>query len=64
MLEVLPAYQGRGIGAEFVRRMLARLTDLHMVDPLCDAELEPFYRRFGMQPATAMTTRNYTRQAG
>jgi ribosomal protein S18 acetylase RimI-like enzyme len=48
LLEVLPDHQGRGIGTELMRRMLARLDDLYMVDLCCDAELEPFYRRFGL----------------
>ena len=49
LLEVLPAYQGRGIGSELMRRLLARLDDLYMVDLCCDAELEPFYGRLGLQ---------------
>lgn len=48
LLEVLPEYQGEGIGTELMRRMLARLDSLYMVDLCCDAELEPFYKRFGM----------------
>ena len=32
LLEVLPEYQGRGIGTELVRRLLARLDGLYMVD--------------------------------
>lgn len=48
LLEVLPEYQGRGIGSELMRRMLARLESLYMVDLCCDAALEPFYRRLGL----------------
>ena len=48
LLEVLPEYQGRGIGTELMRRMLARLESLYMVDLCCDAELEPFYARLGL----------------
>ena len=48
LLEVLPEYQGRGIGSELMRRILGRLDSLYMVDLCCDAGLEPFYRRFGM----------------
>jgi ribosomal protein S18 acetylase RimI-like enzyme len=48
LLEVLPEYQGQGIGTELMRRMLDRLESLYMVDLCCDADLEPFYRRFGM----------------
>ena len=48
LLEVLPAYQAQGIGTELMRRVLARLEQLYMVDLCCDADLEPFYARFGM----------------
>jgi ribosomal protein S18 acetylase RimI-like enzyme len=64
LLEVLPAYQRQGIGAELVRRMLARLSDHYMIDLLCDPELQPFYARFGLRPATGMLARNYDRQSG
>lgn len=49
LLEVLPAYQGRGIGSELMRRILAALDGLYMVDLSCDAPLEPFYARLGFQ---------------
>ena len=49
LLEVLPEYQGRGIGSELVRRMLARLGRLYMIDLSCDDELEAFYRPLGFQ---------------
>jgi ribosomal protein S18 acetylase RimI-like enzyme len=64
LLEVLPAYQGAGIGAELVRRLLAQLDDLYAVDLLCDAEVQPFYARLGLQPAQGMLLRRYDRQAG
>lgn len=63
LLEVLPAWQGMGIGRELTRRMLARLGSLYMVDLLCDAELQPWYAQLGMQPATGMCLRNYARQS-
>jgi ribosomal protein S18 acetylase RimI-like enzyme len=49
MLEVLPECQGQGIGTELMSRMLARLESLYMVDLCCDADLEPFYKRFGLR---------------
>jgi ribosomal protein S18 acetylase RimI-like enzyme len=49
LLEVLPAYQHQGIGTELVRRLLAQLDHLYMVDVCCDADLEPFYRRLGFR---------------
>lgn len=64
LLEVLPAYQGRGIGSALVRRMLERLRHLYMVDLLCDPDLQGFYSRQGMRPASGMLARNYDRQAG
>ncbi len=64
LLEVLPVYQGQGIGSELLRRMLAKLADLYMVDLLCDPNMQPFYERLGMRPATGMLRRNYDRQAG
>ena len=63
-LEVLPSYQGRGIGSELLRRMLERLRGLYMIDLMCDADLQPFYARFGMRPAGGMIVRNYDRQSG
>jgi ribosomal protein S18 acetylase RimI-like enzyme len=63
LLEVLPAYRKRGIGAELVRRMLERLSQFYAVDLICDADLQPFYQRLGMQPYTGMVYRNYYRQS-
>ncbi|MEX2644767.1 MAG: GNAT family N-acetyltransferase [Gaiellaceae bacterium] len=60
LLEVLPEYQGRGIGSELVRRLLAALDGLYMIDLSCDAELEPFYARLGFRTLErGMGIRNY-----
>lgn len=64
LLEVLPAYQRRGLGLELIRRMLVKLKDLYMVDLLCDEELQPFYARLGMKRGQGMYLRNYERQDG
>jgi GNAT superfamily N-acetyltransferase len=61
LLEVLPAFQGRGIGTELVRRMLATLDDLYALDVTCDPDVAGFYERFGLQPAVAMVRRTPTR---
>lgn len=63
-LEVLPDWQDQGIGGELVRRMLDRLGDLSMIDLLCDADLQPYYERFGFQRAQGMMIRNYRHQSG
>lgn len=64
LLEVLPAYQGQGIGSELVRRLLDRLKDVYMIDLLCDEAVQPFYARLGLLPAAGMMQRNYDRQSG
>ncbi|MGE5674808.1 MAG: GNAT family N-acetyltransferase [Mycobacterium leprae] len=60
LLEVLPAYQGQGIGSELVRRMLGELQALGMVDLMCDPGLQDFYARFGMEAGTGMMIRRRT----
>ncbi len=57
LLEVLPAYQGQGIGQALMRHMLDRLAHLPDVDLLCDPELVPFYERFGMMKGIGMMLR-------
>jgi ribosomal protein S18 acetylase RimI-like enzyme len=64
LLEVLPAYQQQGIGQALTERMLARLGHLYAIDLLCDPDVQPFYARLGLRPATGMLQRNYEHQAG
>lgn len=63
-LEVLPAYQGQGIGSELVRRMLEELAPIYAVDLLCDAALIPFYERLGLKTVPGMALRNFATQSG
>ena len=63
-LEVLPTYQGQGIGTALLRRMLERLHYLYMIDLVCDPDLQPFYERAGMRAVVGMVMRNYDRQSG
>lgn len=63
-LEVLPDYQGEGIGKELVTRLFAELRDIYMVDLSCDEDLVSFYKKLGMHQSNAMVFRNYDRQSG
>lgn len=62
-LEVLPAYQGQGIGTALVQQMLTKLRHLYMIDLVCDPEVQPFYERLGMHALVGMIVRNHDRQA-
>lgn len=57
-LEVLPGYQGQGIGTELMRRILASAGQLYSVDLVCDAELVPYYERLGLTGAFSAVLRN------
>ena len=61
LLEVLPEYQGRGIGSELMRRLLSQTKGLYMVDTLCDVDVQSYYARFGMQRSRGMCIRRYDR---
>ena len=63
LIEVLPEYQSKGIGNELIKRMLDSLRDVYMVDLLCDADLQKYYAKFGMMPATGSLIRNFDRQS-
>lgn len=64
LLEVLPAYQDRGIGAELIRRMLEQLSRFYAIYLHCDPGLQRYYERFGMKPSGGMSIRNYANLSG
>ena len=64
LLEVLPEWQGRGIGSEKMRRILDLCKGLYSIDLTCDPELETFYSRLGMQSYSCMMIRNASVQSG
>ena len=59
LLEVLPDYQGRGLGSALMNRVVERFGHLPALDLTCDPDLQPFYARFGLQPSVGMIRRNY-----
>ena len=62
LLEVLPEFRSQGIGRQLVRRMVFdQLRDYPCIDLTCDAELQPFYEKCGMQNSCGMIVRDYSR---
>ena len=64
LIEVLPEYQGTGIGGELMKRILSELKNLYMVDICHDIELQPYYAKFGAYQSHASVFRNYEAQSG
>ncbi len=64
LLEVLPTYQKQGIGLELMKRILAKLKHLYMIDLMCDTNLQAYYAKLGLRPASGMSIRNFDSQAG
>ena len=62
LLEVLPDYKGKGIGAELVSRMKEELKAYYMVDISCDNEVVPFYEKQGFRKNNSMYLRHYENQ--
>lgn len=57
-LEVLPRYQGQGIGTELMRQILDGTERFYSVDLVCDATLVPYYERLGMRGASSAVLRH------
>jgi ribosomal protein S18 acetylase RimI-like enzyme len=59
LIEVLPEYQGKGVGNAMMRRIMERLGNIYMIDTVCDENLVGYYEKFGMKRGIAMMKRNY-----
>ena len=64
LLEVLPEYQGRGIGQILVTKMKEDLQKYYMIDICCDQEVLPFYEGLGFKRGHSVMRRNYQHQSG
>lgn len=64
LLEVLPEYQGRGLGRGLVKKMKEQLSHYYMIDLSCDDSVVPFYQSLGFSKNNAMYVRNYDKQRG
>ena len=56
-LEVLPEWQGKGVGSELMRRMLAKLETIRAIDLICDEDVRGFYERLGFKAGRGMLIR-------
>lgn len=64
LLEVLPEYQGKGIGRALVSKMKEDLKKYYMIDICCDEDVVSFYEKIGFKKGHSMTLRNYKNQSG
>jgi ribosomal protein S18 acetylase RimI-like enzyme len=63
-LEVHLAYQGQGIGQQLLKKILELLSDMYMIDLMCDENLQGYYEKLGMHRSHGMILRNYAKQSG
>ena len=64
LLEVLPEYQGNGIGKQLLERILTRYENLYILDVCCDEDIVEFYIARGFLKTAGLVKRNYEHQSG
>jgi len=62
LLEVLPGYQGKGIGGKLLQCMVESLKNMYAIDIVCDEDIVPFYKDKGFSLCAGMVKRNYENQ--
>ncbi len=48
LLEVLPEFQGKGIGRKLLQMMLSEPKDFYMIDLVCDKNMVEFTHKYGL----------------
>ncbi len=64
LLEVLPEYKHQGIGSKLVELMVQTLSDIYMVDIVCNEDIVPFYKAHGFMNGNSMMLRHFEKQSG
>lgn len=64
LLEVLPQYQGKGIGQKLVALIKEDLSSYYMIDICCDDDVVSFYENAGFKKGNSVMKRNYKNQSG
>lgn len=64
LLEVLPDYQGQGIGKQLVENIVRRYQHLYMLDLCCDEAVVPFYESVAFHRVVGLVRRNFEHQSG
>lgn len=64
LLEVLPDYQGKGIGTKIMNIMIDSLKEFYMIDLACDPDKVAYYKKIGFREGSSMMIRNYDHQSG
>jgi len=62
LLEVLPSYQGKGIGVKLLQCMVESLQNMYAIDIVCDESVASFYKDKGFIRCAGMVKINYENQ--
>ena len=58
-IEVLPEWQGKGMGTELMRPMMAQLSTIFTIDLIRDEDVQEFSEKLGFKASRGMITRKH-----
>ena len=58
-IEVLPEWQGKGIGTELMIRMMEKLKTIYAINLICDEDVQGFYEKLGFRESRGMIMRKH-----